>query len=86
MHTLKEIREKLDFDTYSVRNGVFTVRKEFFYTHGVTAEHHVKKVLSVFPDAKIVDCGEVWKPFRGGESTANNSHFFVKFTFLPLDK
>lgn len=78
--TLKQVREKLHPDTASYREGVFTIRDEFFYTHGRTAEHLVKQVLSQFPTAVIHDSGEVWKAFRGGASTAQSSHWFVKFS------
>lgn len=80
-HSLKEIKEKLNFDSYSVKNNIFTVRKEFFYRHGNSAETCRNYILKFFPDAIIVDSGEVWKPFRANASTANSSHWFVKFTF-----
>lgn len=67
-------------DTISKRNGVYTARKEFFYTKGKTAADFVKRVTDAYPGAKILDSGEVWKPFKGGATTANSSHWFVKFT------
>jgi hypothetical protein len=85
MTTLKEVKEKLHFDSYSVKNGVFTVRKEFFYRMGKDTEYYRQKVLEAFPNVKIVDSGEVWKAFRGGASVANSSHWFVKFTFEDED-
>ncbi len=83
--TLKQVREALHADTYSVKHNVFTVRDEFFYTHGRTAEHFVADVKKAFPDVIILDSGEVRKPFRGGASTAQSSHWFVKFTFPGVD-
>ena len=81
MITLKEIKEKLPgFDTYSVRDSTFTVRRGFYYRMGKDSETYRKKVLDVFPSAKIVDSGEIYKVFRGGASIANQSHWFVKFT------
>lgn len=82
MTTLKEVKEKLSFDTYSVKNGVFTVRKAFFYTMGKRPSDYVAKIQTAFPSAIILDYGEIWKPFRGGSTVANGSHWFVKFT-LP---
>jgi hypothetical protein len=80
--TLREVKEKLyGFNTYSVKGGVFTVRREFFYRSGTTIDKIVGRVQAVFPDAIIVESAEIWKPFRGGASTANSSHWFVKFTF-----
>ena len=80
--TLKQVREKLEgyVDTASVKNGVFTVRREFFYTHGATEQNLVKRILAAFPAASILDSGEIWKPFRGGGTTAQNSHWWVKFS------
>ena len=78
--TLKDVKEKLSFDTYSVKNGIFTVRKSFFYTMGKRSSDYVAKVKTAFPNAEIVDFGEVWKTFRGGSSVANGSHWYVKFS------
>ncbi len=81
MPTMKEVKEKLDFDSYSLKNGVFTVRKGFFYTMGKTSQDYVNQVERTFPSAKILDHDEIWKAFRGGANLANQSHFYVKFTF-----
>lgn len=79
--TLKELRERFSADTYSLKNGVFTVRRGFFYTGGFTAEAFAQKVREAFPDATIRESGEVWKDFRGGAPVAQQSHWFVRFTF-----
>ena len=79
--TMKEVRESLSFDTFSVKGGIFTVRKEFFYTHGQTTQTYIDKILAIFPRARIVESAEIWKPFRGGANTANSSHFLIRFTF-----
>lgn len=76
----KELKEKTGVDTVSKKGDVYTVRKEFFYTGGKSATDLANRVLAAFPDAKIVDKGETWKPFKGGASTANSSHWWVKFT------
>jgi len=78
--TLKQLRETFSADSYSVKNGVFTVRRGFFYSGGFTADMFVAKVKATFPKAVIVDSGEVWKSFRGSASVAQQSHWFVKFT------
>ena len=78
----KEIKNQLTgVDTVSKRNGIFTVRKEFYYRHGMNSETLIDKIKKVFPDVIIIDSGEIWKPFRGGASVANSSHWFVKFSF-----
>jgi len=76
-----DVRNIIGIDSCSKRSDVFTARKSFFYTHGYTADKFVDRVLKAFPDAIILDSGEVWKPFRGGASIAKQSHWFVKFTF-----
>ena len=70
----------VSFDTLSQRDGVFTLRRGFFYRHGNDANKIAAKVQAALPDAMIVDRGEVWKPFRGGASVAQGSHWYVKFT------
>jgi len=66
-------------DTLSKSGGIFTYRVGFFYTHGQTAGTHVARVKNALPDAIILDSGEMWKPFRGGASVAQSSHWYVKF-------
>jgi len=77
---LSDIKSKLYADTYSQKDGVFTVRRGFFYRMGKDVSHFKNDILATFPSAKIIDSGEVWKAFRGGSSVANSSHWFVKFT------
>jgi hypothetical protein len=78
--TLKQVKEKIHSDSYSLRNGVFTLRDTFFYRMGKDEDNIKLKVLSAFPNANILDNGEIYKAFRGGASIANSSHWFVKFT------
>lgn len=75
-----DVRMAVSADTASVKNGVFTVRRSFFYTSGGSAEKFAERVLVAFPTAVILDKGEVWKAFRGGSTVAQGSHWFVKFT------
>lgn len=78
--TLTQVRDAIRADTTSVKHGIFTVRKGFFYTGGYTASRFEAAVKASFPTAVIVDSGEVWKSFRGGASVAQSSHWFVKFS------
>ncbi len=78
--TLKTVRSALYPDTASIKNGIFTVRWWFFYRSGGSAEKCTAQVKATFPTATILEAEEVWKPFRGGASTAQQSHWFVKFT------
>lgn len=78
-----QVRELIPGITVSKKDGVFTVRRGFFYSHGGSAEKFAERVKSAIPNATILDCGEVWKPFRGGASVANSSHWWVKFSLAP---
>ncbi len=40
----------------------------------------MRQVRAAFPQAVVLDSGEVWKPFVGGAPLAKSSHWFVKFT------
>ena len=79
--TTAKVREKLMglVDTVSQKDGEFTVRRSFFYTHGKTSDSVAWAVKDAFPNAKIIDHGEVWKPFNGGAPVAKQSHWWVKF-------
>jgi len=76
---LEEIKDAVGADTISKKNGIITVRKSFFYTHGYTAEQFADRVKQHFPNAQIVSLDEVWKDFRGGATVANQSHWRVDF-------
>jgi hypothetical protein len=78
--TLMQLRKTFSADSYSVRDGVFTVRRAFFYRHGFDADQFADRVRQAFPNATIIDSGEVWKPFRGGASVKRGSHWYVVFT------
>ena len=66
--------------------GHILCRWGFFYRNGRTAECYASKVEELLTKCKInhriIDCGEVWKNFRGGASTANSSHFWVEIELL----
>lgn len=77
--TTAQVNEKLNVDQVTLRNGIYTMRQEFYYRHGTTADDYVAKVKAAFPNAEILEKGEVWKPFRGSATIAQSSHWFVKF-------
>ena len=68
----------------SVRKGVYTLRRSFFYTHGYTSTMLAEKVKAA--GFTIIDHGEVWKNFRGGASVAKQSHWWVRFTIPTNDE
>lgn len=78
--TAKQVKEQLRIESVSVKGGVYTVRQGFYFQMGKTAANLENKVKQAFPNANIVDKGEVFKPFVGGQSVAQGSHWYVKFT------
>ena len=76
------IREKVSADVVGKNKaGNFVVRRGFFYTNGKTAEDYraqVEQQLGKVDGMRVVGCGEVWKAFRGGASTAQQSHWWVE--------
>lgn len=84
--TIKEIKrlikDKLNPSTIgTTKDGCIKCRWGFFYTGGKTSEDFVNAIAKLLTNNNIKfsiqDNGEVWKEFRGGASTANQSHWFV---------
>jgi hypothetical protein len=70
------------FDGVSkLKTGEIIVRKGFFYRHGYDsnkmADFVTEKLQVAGIKAVITNKGEIWKPFRGGSTLANSSHWFV---------
>lgn len=63
------------------RKGEIVFRRGFFYRHGNTGEKFAERISSKLNELEIkhtvVDSGEIWKPFRGGASVAQGSHFYA---------
>ena len=78
--TRNEVSEKIRCDQVTLSKGVFTARRGFFYRNGRSVQNLIDAVKAEFPEATILDSGEIWRPFRGGASVAAQSHWFVKFT------
>ena len=61
--------------------GNVVVRRGYFYTHGQTAEGFADKISSQLKQAgvehEVVRFWNQWKPFRGGDTVAQGSHFGV---------
>lgn len=62
--------------------GLTIIRCGFYYRNNFTSEMFANKVSRVLTEAnltfKVVDHGEVWKPFRGGARLADQTHWWVK--------
>ena len=83
MTLIKQIRDKIHADQISRRrDGTIVLRRGFFYRHGGDAQAFADRIRRNLAEhniaAKIINHGEVWKPFRGGSSLANSSHWYVE--------
>ena len=74
------------FDTLSYKLGVWKFRRGFYYTHGQDSDKLAAKIFEALKqfDCHIIERHEIWKPFRGGASIANQSHWLVVFTLDPM--
>ena len=86
---LNELREVLGIDNpeaLTKYRGEYTYRVGFFYTFGQTHQLHrdnlVIRLSKAGIDAVILDSGEQWKAFRGGDTLKQGSHWWVKFQIL----
>jgi hypothetical protein len=80
--TTKEVKAALEgvVDTIGKNKaGNFVARRGYFYRHGQSAETFASDVQKALPQAVIVNKWDKWTAFRGGASTANQSHFGVEF-------
>lgn len=84
--TNAEVRKAVEgfADSVAILNGVFTVRRGFFYRCGGSAEALRAAVEKAVPGACILDSGEKWTAFNGGASLARSTHWWVKFTVAPV--
>ena len=71
-----------DSTGHSVSKGIHTFRKSYYYTHGDTSSKYASHVSDALKshgiEHTVVDHGQEYKPFRGGASAKNSSHFWVK--------
>lgn len=66
-------------DVIFFTDGSYRARKSFFYTHGYTAKKFEEAIKEAIPEAKIINSGEHWAPFRGGASLGKQSFWYVDF-------
>lgn len=84
MLTVKQVRDVLGTSVQTVsknKEGYIVVRRGFFYTHGCDADKFATRIMDNLQTAgvqcRLIDSGEVHKPFRGSANTANSSHWFA---------
>ena len=71
-----------DINRSATKKGTYVFRRPFFFRSGGTAENWVATVSRALANNglkfEVVDKGEVDKPFKGGASVANQSHWYVE--------
>ena len=92
MATVKQLKsaiiENLHPDTIRIkrRTGHIFCQWKFLYTDVKTAADYTSKIEKVLTALNvtywITDCDQVWKNFRGGASTAKQSHFWIEVEIL----
>ena len=72
----------------SLRNGVFTMRKGYYYRHGANAESvfksNLEKLNAAF-DVTDVDYGDHYASFKSGEGILKNSYWWMSFKLKRKD-
>jgi hypothetical protein len=80
---LGQVHDIVDGDTLSVKGGIYTYRRGFFYTNGCTSEQCASNILRKLKESgltgEVIDHGEKWTRFIGGAPLARQSHWWVKF-------
>ena len=84
---LKDLKEKVACSMISKkRNGNILFRQGFFYTNGGTANMFESKITNRLNDLGaeyvVIESYETWKPFKGGASITNQSHWGVEVKLI----
>lgn len=84
MAKISEIRNVLGTVADSIgrrKDGAIVVRRSFFYRHGMDSNKFREVISQALVNANIpfstIETDEIWKPFRGGASVAQNSHWLA---------
>jgi hypothetical protein len=84
MVTVKQVKAALTHHVDSVgkrKDGAVIVRRGYFYRNGMDCDKFAEIVQHHLTrggvDATVTEKGDIWKPFRGGATVAQGSHFFA---------
>jgi len=87
---MRDVLPSHGLDTLSKRGESYVARRGFFYRNGQTATDLIPKVKKLVEQvtggkevADVVLTGEKWVPFKGGSTTAKQSHWYVEFRIYP---
>lgn len=68
-----------------VNKGVFTIGRPYYYRTSTIADFRTKIEDSLNKteiNYQIIDCGDTWKPFKGGANVWAQSHYWVKLEII----
>lgn len=69
------------------RDGNFVFRRGYFYRHGMDSSSFARRIendiIQNFPGVAftMLENGDHWAPFRGGDTVKQGSHFWVVVNF-----
>jgi hypothetical protein len=76
----KEDLAGVPFDTLSKnKKGNYVIRQGFYYRNGRSQHIMEEKLKDKFPNVEVIDKGEKFVDFRGGDNIEQGSHFWVEF-------
>jgi len=78
--TIDEINSFCNSDEVTKYKGIFTVRRCFYY--GNNWKNITIEKLKTVPNIEIINSGEQWRPFRGGDTIKKGSHYWITFKFI----
>lgn len=86
---LSELREILGIvnpEALTKYRGVYTYRVGFYYTfgndHRKVRDSITEALNKAGIDAVVISSGEQFKPFRGGDTLKQGSHWWVNFQII----
>ncbi len=80
--TIEDLTGKVPCDKFiKKRNGNFAILKGFYWKNS-SAIDIADKLEKDFPNVEIIRTEDVYKPFRGGASIENSSHYYIEFKIV----
>ncbi len=72
-----------DPDTLTASKGIFTLRREYYWRpkkeplEAFTPT--IEKLAAAGITIEVIETGDKWASFKGGQSVKKNSHYWMKF-------
>lgn len=83
--TAKQIEDSTSIDHVSVRNGIYTARRGYFWGVSASGEAFAQQVRNEIEkafdiDIVVLDFGNHFTAFKGDAPLTKQSHYWVKFS------